>query len=76
MLTRLDTGLASAEAGLDVVMPSSTFWGENGANLTVMVNNGSLAESRVTDMAVRVVASWYQMGQDVNSPHLTPRNSC
>jgi beta-glucosidase len=64
----VDTGLASAEAGLDVVMPDSTYWGVNGANLTVMVNNGSLAESRVTDMAVRVVASWYQMGQDVCLP--------
>jgi beta-glucosidase len=60
------TGLASAEAGLDVVMPNSNFWGKDGVNLTVAVNNGSLAESRVTDMATRVVASWYQMGQDVS----------
>jgi len=30
------------------------------------VNNGSLAESRVTDMATRIVASWFQMGQDVS----------
>ncbi|KAM3086204.1 hypothetical protein ACMFMG_000341 [Clarireedia jacksonii] len=62
------TGLASAEAGLDVAMPNSDFWGKDGANLTVAVNNGSLAESRVTDMATRVVASWYQMGQDEEFP--------
>jgi len=33
------------------------------------VNNGSLAESRVTDMATRIVASWFQMGQDVGLTH-------
>jgi hypothetical protein len=46
-------------------MPSSTFWGPAGENLTMMVNNGSLPESRVTDMATRIVAAWYQMGQNV-----------
>jgi beta-glucosidase len=61
----LDTGLSSALAGLDVVMPDSTFWGVDGGNLTIAVNNGSLTEDRVTDMAIRLVASWYQMGQDV-----------
>jgi hypothetical protein len=62
----LDTGLSSAEAGLDVVMPASTYWGASGGNLTISVNNGSLAESRVTDMATRIIAAWYQMGQDVS----------
>ncbi|TVY84124.1 putative beta-glucosidase M [Lachnellula suecica] len=62
------TGLSSAEAGLDVVMPSSVFWGVSGGNLTAAVNNGSLPESRVTDMATRLVASWYQMGQDQGFP--------
>jgi hypothetical protein len=65
VLTILDSGLASAEAGLDVVMPTSTFWGVAGEDLTMMVNNGSLPESRVTDMATRIVAAWYQMGQNV-----------
>lgn len=65
-LTILDTGLSSALAGLDVVMPDSTFWGVDGGNLTLAVNNGSLTEDRVTDMATRLVASWYQMGQDVS----------
>jgi beta-glucosidase len=63
-----DTGLSSAAAGLDVAMPSSSFWGVDGGYLTQAVKNGSLAESRVTDMATRLVASWYQMGQDVGFP--------
>ncbi|CZR51391.1 probable beta-glucosidase precursor [Phialocephala subalpina] len=62
------TGLDSALAGLDVVMPDSTYWGVNGGNLTIAVNNGSLASARVTDMATRLVASWYQMGQDIDFP--------
>jgi beta-glucosidase len=35
--------------------------------LTASVNNGSVPESRVTDMATRIVASWYQQGQDVRN---------
>ncbi|KUJ23645.1 putative beta-glucosidase M [Mollisia scopiformis] len=62
------TGLDSALAGLDVVMPESTYWGVNGGNLTIAVNNGSLTEARVTDMATRLISAWYQMGQDVDFP--------
>lgn len=71
------TGLASAEAGLDVAMPDSPYWGAAGGNLTAAVNNGSLAEARVEDMATRVVAAWYQMGQDVSNETLQswPYNS-
>ncbi|KAF7855325.1 uncharacterized protein EAF02_011584 [Botrytis sinoallii] len=66
----LHAGYAAAEAGLDVVMPSSDLWGVSGENLTASVANGSLAESRLTDMATRIVASWYQMGQDEDFPEL------
>jgi beta-glucosidase len=66
-----DTGLSSAEAGLDLTMPDSVYWGESGGNLTAAVNNGSLTESRLTDMATRLIATWYQMGQDVNLPSKT-----
>lgn len=65
LLTGLDAGFDAANAGLDVVMPSSPLWGAVGGNLTLSVNNGSLAESRVTDMATRLVATYFQMGQDV-----------
>ncbi|KAJ9138108.1 Beta-glucosidase [Pleurostoma richardsiae] len=55
-------GVATAEAGLDMVMPrGSPLWG---ANLTAAVNNGTVAESRIDDMATRIIATWYQFGQD------------
>jgi len=47
----LQTGVAAAEAGLDMVMP---FGGINfGANITAAIKNGTLSESRLTDMATR-----------------------
>jgi beta-glucosidase len=45
-----------------MAMPNDQgFWG---ANLTAAVRNGSVPESRLDDMATRIIASWYQMGQD------------
>ncbi|KAI5918027.1 glycoside hydrolase superfamily [Camillea tinctor] len=59
-------GVASALAGLDMVMPSgAAFWGNN---LTEAVNNGSVPEARIDDMATRIIASWYKMGQDSGFP--------
>lgn len=56
------SGVGSALAGLDMVMPSgSDFWG---ANLSLAVQNGSVSEARLDDMATRIMAAWYQMGQD------------
>ena len=44
-------GVATALAGLDVVMPSaSPFWG---SNLAAAVKNGSVPEPRIDDMATR-----------------------
>lgn len=40
----------SANAGLDMVMPSG---GSFGANLTDAVRDGTIDESRITDMATR-----------------------
>lgn len=55
-------GVATANAGLDMVMPyGSDFWG---ANLTLAVNNGSVSTARLNDMATRIIATWYQMNQD------------
>ncbi|KAL6791721.1 glycoside hydrolase family 3 protein [Trichoderma sp. SZMC 28012] len=59
-------GVATAEAGLDVAMPGAgDFWGDH---LVEAVKNGSLPESRVTDMATRVIATWYQFNQDTDFP--------
>ena len=59
-------GVASANSGLDMVMPTgATYWADN---LTEAVTNGSVAESRIDDIATRIVAAWYQMGQDSGLP--------
>lgn len=59
-------GVATALAGMDMVMPSgSKFWG---SHLIEAVRNGSVPESRVTDMATRILTAWYQFGQDTKFP--------
>lgn len=52
------TGIASANAGLDLVMPSGTWWGFN--QLATAVKNGSVDSTRLDDMATRLLAPWYR----------------
>ncbi|KAJ4348848.1 uncharacterized protein N0V89_010227 [Didymosphaeria variabile] len=59
------SGVASANAGLDMVMPDGGYWGKN---LTEAVNNGSVSAERLDDMATRILASWYQLKQDEDYP--------
>ncbi|KAL3439918.1 glycoside hydrolase superfamily [Aspergillus insuetus] len=60
------SGVASALAGLDMAMPVPyDFWGPR---LVESVHNGSVPESRVDDMAVRILASWFQLGQNSKFP--------
>ncbi|KAG5983250.1 hypothetical protein E4U55_000474 [Claviceps digitariae] len=68
------SGVGSAIAGLDMDMPGDTqvpiitghsYWMYE---LTRSVLNGSVPMDRLNDMATRVVAAWYQMGQDKNFP--------
>ncbi|KAI1485679.1 beta-glucosidase M [Biscogniauxia mediterranea] len=61
----LHAGVATALAGMDMVMPNSDLWGDR---LTEAVGNGSVSEDRLTDMATRIIASWYQMKQDQDFP--------
>ncbi|RHZ54835.1 beta-glucosidase [Aspergillus thermomutatus] len=63
-------GIAAADAGLDMVMPSSDFW-ENGT-LALAVKNGSLAQTRLDDMATRVLASWYKYAEIKEPGHGMP----
>lgn len=57
-------GYASAAAGLDQAMPlGSPYFGPS---LIQSIKNHSLPESRLDDMATRIIAAWYQMSQ--NSP--------
>lgn len=63
------SGVASALAGLDMSMPGDgQFWQDGksffGEQLTLAVLNGSVPEERLNDMATRIVAAWYQVGQD------------
>ena len=73
------SGVASALAGLDMTMPGDGLNWMNGdslfgPHLTRSVLNGSLPVDRLNDMATRVVAAWYQLGQDDKGrwPNLPP----
>ncbi|KAG9086826.1 hypothetical protein FS749_003342 [Ceratobasidium sp. UAMH 11750] len=62
----------SAARGLDMTMPGDIVFNSLnsyfGANLTAYVQNGTIPEERVTDMAERIVAAWYLLGQDKDFP--------
>lgn len=59
------SGVSAALAGLDMAMPDGeAYWGNN---FTQAYTNGSVPVSRLDDMATRIVAAWYQMGQDESS---------
>jgi beta-glucosidase len=66
----------SAMTGLDMTMPGDISFDSNtsyfGANLTTYVQNGTIPEARVDDMATRILASWYLLGQD--SPNYPTTN--
>ena len=57
----------SAPNGLDMTMPGDISQGSGttyfGANLTQAVQKGTIPESRVDDMATRILAGWYFLNQ-------------
>ncbi|KAK3068509.1 hypothetical protein LTR53_013863 [Teratosphaeriaceae sp. CCFEE 6253] len=59
------TGIASANSGLDMAMPSSAYW-QNG-NLSQAVSNGTVSQARLDDMATRIIATWYRL-EELDSP--------
>ncbi|KZP00389.1 glycoside hydrolase family 3 protein, partial [Calocera viscosa TUFC12733] len=79
--TAIISGANSVLAGTDMNMPGLmsysdpeehdpdtavySYWG---SNLIEMVYNGSVPETRVDDMVTRIMAAYYQMGQDKNYP--------
>ncbi|CAO3580625.1 unnamed protein product [Absidia cylindrospora] len=78
----------SAVNGLDMVMPGNMNATDDhspsyfGANLVNAVKAGKVDESRVNDMALRIVAAYYKMGQDndfpkttIDSFHVDPKGS-
>lgn len=63
------SGVSAALTGLDVTMPGDGLkWADGkslwGPELTRSVLNGSVPIDRLNDMVTRVVAAWYQLGQD------------
>lgn len=63
------SGVASALAGLDMTMPGDGIgWADGislyGSNLTLAIMNGSLPMWRVDDMATRIMAAYFKVGQD------------
>jgi beta-glucosidase len=52
------TGVASVNAGLDMVMPSSMYLDVN--SFATAVKNGSINSTRLDDMATRILATWYR----------------
>lgn len=63
------SGVASALAGLDMSMPGDgLYWADGnslwGPHMTTAALNSSLPLSRLDDMVTRIVAAWYQLGQD------------
>ncbi len=67
-------GVASANAGLDMTMPGDvTCCSRQEGSLWVAisptaVNNGSVATTRLDDMATRILAGWFLLGQDQGYP--------
>ena len=63
------SGVASVLAGLDMSMPGDgLYWMDGrplfGEQLTIATLNGSVPVKRLNDMVIRIVAAWYQLGQD------------
>ena len=54
-------------------MPGDIFFNSQtsyfAGNLTAFVKNGTISEARVDDMAERIIAGWYLLGQDNNYPN-------
>ncbi|KUL85518.1 hypothetical protein ZTR_08081 [Talaromyces verruculosus] len=66
-------GVSSALAGLDMAMPGDgaipllgdSFWNYE---LSTAILNGTIPVERLNDMVTRIVATWFQMGQDNDYP--------
>ncbi|WWC58680.1 uncharacterized protein I303_101224 [Kwoniella dejecticola CBS 10117] len=68
------SGVLSANSGLDMTMPGdieqkslTSYWGRN---LTESINNGSVPVDRLDDMAQRIMASYFLLGQDQGYPEV------
>lgn len=77
------SGQASVDGGLDMNMPGGlgsygTNWKAGsyfGGNITLAVNNGTIEESRVDDMIVRIMTPYFWLGQDKGFPSVDPSSA-
>ncbi|KZV95241.1 glycoside hydrolase family 3 protein [Exidia glandulosa HHB12029] len=64
----------SAKDGLDMSMPGDIVFGSGnsyfGTNLTRFVKDGKMGGDRLDDMATRILAAWFLLGQDKNFPEV------
>ncbi|KAJ6584239.1 glycosyl hydrolase family 3 C-terminal domain-containing protein [Mycena sp. CBHHK59/15] len=62
----------SINSGLDMTMPGDITLGSGttyfGSTLVNAVNSGSVSQARINDMATRILAGWYLVGQDSGFP--------
>ena len=56
------SGILSANAGLDMAMPTSGYWDQG--QLADAVKGEDMNKTRLVDMATRIIATWYQFDQD------------
>ncbi|CAK7198365.1 glycoside hydrolase 3 [Sporothrix eucalyptigena] len=69
---------SSATSGMDMTMPGSDYSGKTilwGPQLTSAVNSGQVAKARLDDMATRILAAWYLVGQDKGYPGINIKAS-
>ncbi len=68
--TATHSGVLASNNGLDMDMPGDVTFGSLtsffGGNLTESVKNGSVPIQRLDDMAHRIAAAWFLLGQDKN----------
>lgn len=67
------SGHPAINAGLDMNMPGGLEFSVSvpsffGGNISVLINNGSLEESRLDDMAHRIMTPYFFLGQDSGFP--------
>ena len=68
----------AANSGMDMTMPGSDYNGRTilwGPQLTTAVNNGQVSKTRLDDMARRILAAWYLVGQDKGFPSINIKAS-
>jgi len=68
------SGAKSINAGLDMTMPGDITMGSGdswfGKNLTKYLQKGEVSQKRLDDMAVRILAPHYLLGQDKDFPEV------